>query len=332
MKRKAAFAMLLFISFSFLAYASGAIPVRFTEADAASAEQEAPEMELPSASAVPEPTESPIVTPEPTPTNSPAPTETPGPTPGVSIIATTITSADILDNDTYYNVDPDELLAGGFSLPIPAGGYQVLIIHTHATEAYAPTADDPYDTSGEYRTTDPAHSVIRVGEELAGALSAYGLSVLHDTNLYDYPSYNGSYARCGEAIERYLEAYPGIRLVIDLHRDALGDDEVIYKTLADIDGVEAAQLMFVMGTDVNFEHPDWRENLSLALTLQGAVSARYPTLMRPVVLCDSRYNQQLCPGSLLLEVGTSGNTLAEALAGVDRFAEIVGPLLASWVE
>ena len=244
------------------------------------------------------------------------------------MIATTITGDSMVDNDTYYDVDPEALLEEDIPLSLPADGPQVLILHTHATEAYTPEPGESYDGAEDYRTTDPENSVLRVGEELARVLTDCGLQVIHDTTLHDYPSYNGSYARSGATAEEYLAAYPGIRVIIDLHRDALGDGERIYKTLADIDGTEAAQLMFVMGTDVNLEHPLWRENLKLALGLQEAVQARYPTLMRPVVLCDCRYNQQLTPGCLLLEVGTAGNTLEEALTGVRLFGEIAGPFLA----
>ena len=328
MKWKILSAVLLLLCFAWLAVLSGAVPV-MTEAEAASAEAS---QELRSD---PETQESPPPTPtaEPEPTDTPAPAETPDPEPTpspVTLLSTTITGG-ILDNGTYYDVDPGELLAEGYSLPLSGDGYQILIIHTHATEAYTPTAEEPYASDDAYRSTEPEHSVIRVGQALADALAAYGLKVLHDTQLHDYPSYSGSYARSGEAIEEYLAAYPTIRLVIDLHRDALGDDTVIYKTDAGIDGVDAAQLMFVMGTDVNLEHPDWRENLKLALTLQETVSERWPNLMRPIDLCGYRYNQQLTPGSLLLEAGTSGNTLEEAITAVELFAEAVGPLLASWL-
>ena len=301
-----------------------------TEAEAVGADVEQPP--------APDPTNVPV--PEPEPTTAPERVadaeqpETPSPEaePPVHVETTTITGDSILDDHTYYDAVPDELMDDAFRLPLPADGYQILIIHTHATEAYMPTEEEPYDQDEDCRTTDPEHSVIRVGEELAQALSAYGLNVLHDTQLHDYPSYNGSYARSGETVEAFLADHPEIGIVIDLHRDALEDGDTVYRTDAGIDSVEAAQLMFVMGSDVNLEHPGWRENLKLALTLQKTVSERWPTLMRPVVLCDYRYNQQLTPGSLLLEVGTSGNTLEEALAAVDLFAEAVGPLLASWTE
>ena len=156
--------------------------------------------------------------------------------------------------------------------------------------------------------------------------------MLHDTELYDYPSYDGAYARSGEAIERYLAEYPNIAVVIDLHRDALGTEETIYKTVTDTGETSSAQLMFVMGTDESLEHPDWRENLKLALTLQQAAEVQYPSLMRPVDLSCWRYNQQYTQGSMILEVGTCGNSLAEALEAVERFAAVAGPMLAGCVE
>lgn len=336
MKVKIVSAVLLLCCFALLAVLVGVVPV-MTEAEAASAETVPQPIRLETPAPTQgqevdetETTPEPKFTPEPEPTETPEPPEETAPVPRV--ISTTITAEDALDNDTYYDVDPDELLAEGFSLPLGSEGYQVLIVHTHATEAYTPTEDEPYEQEEDCRTTDPEHSVIRVGQALADALEGYGLHVLHDTQLHDYPSYNGSYARSGEAIEEYIAAYPGIRIVIDLHRDALEDGEVIYRTDAGIEGVDAAQMMFVMGTDVNLDHPEWRENLKLALTLQSAVTERWPTLMRPVALCDYRYNQQLAPGSLLLEVGTSGNTLEEAVTAAELFAEAVGPLLSSWME
>lgn len=325
MKLKIASAALLLICFSLLVVPSGAIPT-FSSAEAGRAE-------------VSEPSPLPTTTPAPAPSASPPSTSTPEPSPtaepetedSLRVIPTTITADGLLDNHTYYNIDTDELLSDGTDVVFPPDTYQILILHTHSTEAYQPEYAGEYEETDPFRTIDPDYNVIRVGEELADALESYGLHVLHDTNLYDYPSYNGSYDRSGTAAAEYLAEYPCIRLVIDLHRDALCDDEVMYSTVAALDGTEAAQLMFVMGTDINLDHPLWRDNLRLALTLHEAVANRYPTLMRPTVLCDYRYNQQLTTGYLLLEVGTSGNTLSEAITGVRLFADAVAPLLASWV-
>ncbi len=248
--------------------------------------------------------------------------------PAAEVISTTITWNDPLQNDTAYSVDASALLDMAPDVTLPADGPQILIIHTHGTEAYTPDGTDQYQASGDYRTTDPDHSILKVGRALGDALEEYGLDVLVDEGLYDWPSYDGAYARSGEAIESCLAQYPTIRVVIDLHRDAIGDDTAVYKTVSDALEPEAAQMMFVVGTDETLSHPNWRENLSFAMSLQGLLDRAYPHLMRPALLSSNRYNQQLAPASVLLEIGTDGNTLQEALTSAELFAQVVGPALA----
>lgn len=331
MKLKRLSAAMLMAAFLYLGLASGSLPVQAKEISRLSpdiADPPVPESSLlPTAEVSPAPTDTP-----PEPSSTPAPTGTPLPTAepsSVSVIATTITSDRMIDNDTSYDIDPISLMAERPDFELSAEGYQILIIHTHGTEAYTPDGTDVYEESDEYRTTDSNYSVVRVGAELADALRAYGLNVLHDEGLYDYPSYTSSYVRSGEAIEEYLAAYPSIAMVIDLHRDALGDGDTIYKTVATAEGLQSAQIMFVMGSDTNLEHPFWQDNLALALKLQQTADDRFPDLMRPTNLCAYRYNQQLTAGSLLMEVGTAGNTLQEAITAVKLFADAAGPFLAS---
>ncbi len=248
--------------------------------------------------------------------------------PGADIRETTIPGGLQLRNATGYPVDLEQMLADGPQVRLPAEGPQILIIHTHGSEAYTPAGLDRYEANDVSRTEDLRCNVIRVGDELARLLEDQGLNVLHDREIYDYPSYTGSYARSGEAVERYLAAYPDLAVVIDLHRDALGADGVVYKTMAEEEGTVASQIMLLVGSDDSgLEHPNWRSNLSLALYLQNAVSRAHPTLMRPVALVKERYNQHLTGGSLILEVGSSGNTLQEALAAVRLFADAAGPAL-----
>ena len=286
------------------------------------------------------PTREPAVSVPPSPSPAPQPEETPEvlvtvleTTPGEEIRETTISSDQLIKNGTSCEPDLNALLEAGPGLRLPAEGPQILIVHTHGSEAYTPAGLDLYDASDANRTQDPRYSVIRVGDELAARLEEQGLRVLHDREIYDYPSYTGSYSRSGESVQRYLEQYPGIAVVIDLHRDALGADGVVYKTMAEEEGSVASQIMLLVGTDESgLEHPNWQQNLALALYLQQAAASAHPTLMRPVSLVPQRYNQQLSPGSLLLEVGSSGNTLQEALAAVRLFADAAGPALLQLLE
>ena len=154
---------------------------------------------------------------------------------------------------------------------------------------------------------------------MAEVFGEAGISVLHDRTLYDYPSYSGAYDRSLAAIQSYLVQYPSIRFILDLHRDAVADAQGNqYKVVSEIEGEGiAAQLTLVVGSDGSgAEHPDWMENLRLAAAIQEEAAGKYPSLMRPILLRNSRYNQHATTGSLLVEVGAAGNSPEEAaLAG-----------------
>lgn len=295
--------------------------------------------------AAPEPSPSPtppvrpaavIETYQPLPPVSPAPEPTPVPTdaPDESgIVETTISGGMTVKNESGYFIDTAALTADGAGITLPKNEPQVLIFHTHSSEAYTQAGLDKYEPSDTNRTEDQNHNIIRVGDELTRVFEEAGLIVIHDRGVYDYPSYTGSYTRSGAAAEEYLADYPSIKVVIDLHRDALGDEDVVYKTMAEEDGVVASQVMMLVGTDASgLEHPNWQKNLTLVLYLQKAVSDAHPTLMRPVDLVMQRYNQQLSPGMFILEVGSSGNTLQEALAAVRLYGKAAGEALVQLVE
>lgn len=271
----------------------------------------------------------------PIPSLSPTPTAapTPAPTPTPQILEAIIAGGIRVDNSTDYTIDTAQLLTEGPSITLQAGQPQILIIHTHSSEAYTMDDFDRYEASDTSRTQDVNYNVIRVGDALTEALQGYGLEVIHDRDIYDYPSYTGSYTRCGEAITQYLASYPSIAVVIDLHRDAIGSGDVVYKTVAEDEDTPCAQTMFVVGTNASgLEHPNWEENLKLALYLQASVHLKHPTLQRAVKLVQERYNQQLTTGSLILEVGSNGNTLQEALNAIEFFAEGAGPALAALIK
>lgn len=233
-----------------------------------------------------------------------------------------------IENRPQLDLDVAALAEAPLELEIPEEGPQVLIMHTHGSEAYTPNGEDVYEPTGECRTADKTKSVVRVGEEIAKVLTEMGLSVVHDTALYDYPEYNGAYDRSLAAVESYLEQYPTIRVVLDVHRDALvGEDGTIYKPITTVNGEDSAQVMLVMGSNALYDHPKWEENLSLAVKIQAEMNTLWPTLARPIGLRENRYNQQLTTGSLLVEVGSHGNTLQEALAAARMFARAAGAVL-----
>ena len=230
------------------------------------------------------------------------------------------TAGYIVTGRTYINNYSDNsfdasLFDGTFAARLAEEEPQVLIVHTHGSEAYTMPPGEEYEASGESRTTDTAYNVVRVGDEIAGVLGEYGISVVHDRTLHDYPEYNGAYDRSLQSIEGYLEKYPSISIVLDIHRDAIYDgDGNPYKVVSPVEEGRAAQMTFVIGTDGSgLPHENWRENLKLAAAVQNTLLEDYPTLMRPITVRNSRYNQHCTTGSLLVEVGAAGNSLDEAL-------------------
>jgi stage II sporulation protein P len=237
-----------------------------------------------------------------------------------------------VDNHTTgKTVEVSKLLAATPALKVEDSGEpQILIMHTHTTEAYTMDGEDVYQESDNSRTTDPNFNMLRVGEEMKAVFEAHGFSVLHDTTKYDYPSYNGSYNRSLAGVQDLLEQYPTISVVLDVHRDALiGSDGTVYAKTTTIDGQQVAQVMLVVGTnDSGLNHPNWTDNMTLAVHLQAAMLSLDTTLPRSIDLRSQRFNQHLTAGSLLVEVGTSGNTLQEALAGARLFAEAASAVYA----
>ena len=230
----------------------------------------------------------------------------------------TVCGRTYISNSTDHALTVTEL-EEPFDASLTDGEPQILILHTHGSEAYTPPAGTEVVWSGEYRTTDSRYNVVKVGDVMAETFSAAGLSVLHDRTLYDYPSYNDAYDNALAAIETYLAQYPSLRFILDVHRDAIADSEGRqYKVISEADGGDAAaQMTLVVGSDGSgLPHGHWMENLRLAVALQNDILTDYPTLMRPLLLRGSRYNQHVCSGALLLEVGAAGNSPEEAaLAG-----------------
>ena len=230
-------------------------------------------------------------------------------------------------NETSYNPDTDALLAMESSVSVAVGKPQILILHTHTSEAYLPDSQYNYTPDDNDRTLDPAYNVVRVGKALETKLTEAGFTVIHDKTVHDYPSYTGSYSRSRDTADAILKQYPQIDIVIDLHRDAIigadGSSHATHTTVIKNESpLDSAQLMLVIGTDEGgLSHPDWEKNLSFAVKLQTVLNEQYPTLMRPINLRTERFNQHIAPAAILLEVGASGDTLGDAITAAELFAD-----------
>ncbi|MBQ8786132.1 MAG: stage II sporulation protein P [Oscillospiraceae bacterium] len=218
---------------------------------------------------------------------------------------TSVSNSDLLD---------ESCLAPDFEIE-RNGEPQILIMHTHATESYEPYERDFYDSSFSSRTTDPTMNMIAVGKEIADELEAAGIGVLHDHTLHDYPSYNGSYDRSRETVRKYLEEYPSIKIVLDVHRDAIERDSgERIAPVAEIDGKNAAQVMIISGCDDGtMGMPDYMKNFRFAALLQSQLESDWQGLTRPILFDYRKYNQDMTTGSILIEVGGHANSIDQAV-------------------
>ena len=224
-------------------------------------------------------------------------------------------------NETEYELTEEMLKPD-----ITVNKENILLFHTHTCESYTPSENFEYEQTGTYRTTDFNYNVVRVGTELTNQLKSYGYNVIHDNTYHDYPAYNGSYGRSLTTVKNLLKQYDNTDIVIDLHRDAIGD--YTYAPTVQIGEEQAAQIMFVIGTDGGgLEHENWNDNLKFAIKVQEKANELYPGLFKPIILRNSRYNQHLAKAACIIEVGATGNTMDQCLNSMKYLAKVMSEVI-----
>ena len=237
------------------------------------------------------------------------------------IIGNNVSKIDV-KNSTKYQFDFNEMLNEKLNIFKNNKMPTILIIHTHGSETYTGVEHTDY-----FRNENIDLNKIRVGEELANILKNSGYDVIHDTRLYDYPTYSGSYTRALSSIEQYIEENDNTQIVLDIHRDAIASDENFAPSTV-IDGNSVSKIMVISGTDQGgLSHPNWKENLKFALQLYNTGEQIYPDLFRNLNITKSRYNQHATNASLILEVGATGNTLDQSILSMRYFAKILDETL-----
>ena len=208
------------------------------------------------------------------------------------------------------------------ALPL-SNGKRVLIYHTHTHEAYQMTDQEPYTPLENWRTDDRSHNIVRVGDELTAELEKRGFEVVHDDTDFEQDDLSTSYSRSLEALlQRADEDYD---LIIDLHRDAYIEGAQLTCSYA---GRKSANLMVLIGKGDSFqEKPHFQENYALACALTEKINGLCPGLGREVMVKTGRYNQHFSDHSLLIEVGSNGNTLEEALSSMPILADAIEEVL-----
>ena len=232
-----------------------------------------------------------------------------------------------LNNRTESDINLEEIYNLPPNLSFKKNGeVEVLILHTHATEGYLPKDMANYSQEDIDQTEEESRSVIAVGEIIRKKLSDYGIVAIHDKTLHDNPSYQESYNRAAETTKKYLEEYPTIKIVIDIHRDSVSSNGGLIKGVSQQNGKDAAQIMFVAGSQTGkvSGFDKWQENLKLVLRLQEMAETLYPGLARAIYFTSKKYNQHLSTGSILIEVGTSVNSIEEAKYSAELLGDILG--------
>lgn len=231
---------------------------------------------------------------------------------------------------TQQSLDIEKKLAEKAELKIEnIADPTVLIFHSHTSEGYQMTENESFFKGYKDRTNDENRNVVRVGTEIVRVLKEHGIGVIHDKVIHD-DSYSGAYGHSRNTVSQYLKKYPSIKVVIDVHRDAIhpSDKEKIAPT-AVINGKKSAQVMIITGVEEGKveDFPDWEKNLRFALALQQQAQNQYEGLMRPVLFSPRKYNMDMSYCGLLLEMGSDANTLQEAVYAGAMVADSLANLL-----
>ena len=220
-----------------------------------------------------------------------------------------------LDNKTSYNPDVN----GYYSMPLSINKKSVLIVHTHGSEGYNPTD----------RNENTDENVVRVGREMKEVFESNGITVYHSEKMHDIPKFNNSYKNSLSTVNEMMKKHPDIGIVLDVHRDAMiSSSGEVYKVVCDSNGEKIAQIMFVVGTNEGgLSHEKWKNNLNFAVKCQKRVNELVPNLARPINLRTERFNQHTTPCSVIIEVGTNGNTLYEAVTSAKITAQAISDII-----
>ncbi len=203
---------------------------------------------------------------------------------------------------------------------------QILIFHTHGgSESFI-----------DSRRGKKADTIVGVGGRLAYILrKKYGYNVIHDTTQYDKIGgkidRNKAYNNAIKGISETLEKYPSIQVVIDLHRDGVGNN---VHRLTEIDGKKTAQVMFFNGLSRNSSgnidylyNPNLQANLAFSLQMKLKCMENYPDFAKPIYLKNYRYNMHLRERFLLIELGNENNTVEEAKNAMAPLAKVLDEVL-----
>lgn len=208
------------------------------------------------------------------------------------------------------DLNAEKLLKKDMTIDKETKGPKILIYHTHSQEDFKDSK------KGDTKTT-----IMGMGAYLSELLNdTYGIETMHHTGVYDLidgkMDRSKAYQLAEEQVSKILKENPSIEIVIDLHRDGVGNDTHL---VTEINGKPTAQIMFFNGmsrTKANGDiaylyNPYIQDNLAFSLQMQILATKLYPGFTRHIYLKSYRYNMHLKPKTLLIEAGAQTNTVEE---------------------
>ncbi len=248
---------------------------------------------------------------------------------GTNPIVPTDVSADSplsLKNNTDYTIDMNAIAKRAKELPSAkiSGEPLVLIVHTHGTESFANDGVPYYNDKINYpRSENVSENIVAVGKVLCDMLNENGIPTIQCETMHDKESYINAYDRTAASIKYYIEKYPSIQYIFDIHRDSLiRSDLTKLKPVTLYGGKPCAQIMMLVGSnEKGAPEYDWQSNLVLAEALQAELFESASGVARQLNLRGATYNQQYAKHGLLVEIGSCGNTLDEAKNAAKAFGD-----------
>lgn len=204
----------------------------------------------------------------------------------------------------------------------------ILMYHTHATESFL--AED----KTLYYNEDTSKNMINIGEVMTKVLEAKGHKVDHVTIKHDRPSFNQSYTRSKNTINKKKNENDNLKIFLDLHRDGVADNsnykEKFLKTgRIDINGTSAATFSLVVGPDAS----NYEQILNFAKYVKAVSDTLYPGLCKGIIVKPyGKYNLEASNYAALVEVGSNLVTQEEAIETAKLVGEILSLVIDSVIE
>lgn len=227
----------------------------------------------------------------------------------------TVDSATMIGPD---QLNADDLLSRSMKIEKQGDAPKILIFHTHSQEAFIDSVEGDTDTT-----------IVGMGKLLTERLNALGIPTIHHPGVYDLINgqldRSAAYEYAEAGVRPILEEHPSIEVVIDLHRDGVGEDTHL---VTEVNGKPTAQIMFFNGLsrtkdngDIAYlPNPYIQDNLAFSLQMKLAAEQMYPGFTRRIFLRGYRYSLHMRPKSLLIEAGAQTNTVEEMRNAMELLA------------